>query len=249
VWYVTVLLDVSKLDGRHWKFEVALVDEASVYPLQHPPSGGESHVYMLKSEVCVEQAGCSIAQNAGGEGPPPGIGRAQVHGDDGDDGGASGVQKVGGGDAPSMGMVQVHADGGDAGGSGSRSSRLSQLAGEYGVGGGLKGGGDDGGGVEGGGGEGGGGEAGGGDDGGGGVDGGGIGHSPGSIEFTKPPNMKLRPVVQHSVIAYRMRNVLTLSNSTLIDRLACSSSSVNVLTGLSFPMPYRDPFVIKLGHE
>ena len=230
VWYVTVLLDVSKLDGRHWKFEVALVDEASVYPLQHPPSGGESHVYMLKSEVCVEQAGCSIAQNAGGEGPPPGIGRAQVHGDDGDDGGASGVQKVGGGDAPSMGMVQVHDDGGDAGGSGSRSSRLSQLAGEYGVGGGLKGGGDDGGGE-------------------GGTDGGGIGHSAGSIEFTKPPNMKLRPVVQHSVIAYRMRNVLTLSNSTLIDRLACSSSSVNVLTGLSFPMPYRDPFVIKLGHE
>ena len=225
-----MLLDVSKLDGRHWKFEVALVDEASVYPLQHPPSGGESHVYMLKSEVCVEQAGCSIAQNAGGEGPPPGIGRAQVHGDDGDDGGASGVQKVGGGDAPSMGMVQVHADGGDAGGSGSRSSRLSQLAGEYGVGGGLKGGGDDGGGE-------------------GGTDGGGIGHSAGSIEFTKPPNMKLRPVVQHSVIAYRMRNVLTLSNSTLIDRLACSSSSVNVLTGLSFPMPYRDPFVIKLGHE
>jgi len=123
--------DVSQLVGTHLKSEaVALVDEASVYPLQQPPSGDESHVYMRESAVCVEHAGCSTAQKAGGDGAPPGIGSVHVHGGGGDEVGSTGAQKVGGGEGPSMGIVHVHIEGGDAGGSDSRSRKLSQLAGE-----------------------------------------------------------------------------------------------------------------------
>ena len=82
-------------------------------------------------------------------------------------------------DGVPSGIVTVHVQlvGGGDGGRGSRPSRLSQLTGEYGDGGGSDG--------EGGGGEGG---------------GGGSGHS-GRTLSEKPPNKKLRPVVQQSVIA------------------------------------------------
>jgi len=159
------MLEASQLEGTHMKPDVVLIDDASVYPLQHPPRGGESHVYRFESVMCVEQMGCSTAQNAGGDGTPPDIGNVQLHGGVGAEGGSSAVQKVGGGEGPSMGMVHVQVEGGDAGGSDSRSWKLSQLEGEYGDGGGDcgPGGGGVGGGGDGGGGDGGGGSGGGGD--------------------------------------------------------------------------------------
>lgn len=227
------MLEASQLEGTHMKLDVVLIDDASVYPLQHPPRGGESHVYRFESVMCVEQMGCSTAQNAGGDGTPPDIGNVQLHGGVGAEGGSSAVQKVGGGEGPSIGMVHVQVEGGDAGGSDSRSWKLSQLEGEYGDGGG-----DDGGGMEGGGGT-----------SGGGVDGEGGGASQSGMSMGEYPlNMKLRPVVQHSVMAKRTRNELTPSSLMSSDRLVCSGVSACVPTGLSWPMPTLDACVMGESH-
>ena len=52
-----------------------------------------------------------------------------------------------------------------------------------------------------------------------------------------PANMKLRPVVQHGEIAYRIRNSLTPSMRSMTERAACWSVSEYVSTGLSLPTP------------
>ena len=103
------------------------------------------------------------------------------------------------------------------------------------------GGGGDGGGGDGGGGEGGGGDGGGGD----GGDGGGE-QSPFRMSV-HPANRKLRPVVQHAVIAYRtwkcvsgfVRVPSIITNSARASCWSVSESPYGI-TGLSSPMPYCD---------
>ena len=52
-----------------------------------------------------------------------------------------------------------------------------------------------------------------------------------------PPKRKLRPVVQHALMAKRIWKVVRCSNITIMDRWACCDVRVAGSAGLSSPTP------------
>lgn len=71
----------------------------------------------------------------------------------------------------------------------------------------------------------------------------------GEMTFEYPAIMKLRPVLQQTVMASRMRNSVTFSNCTMIERDACTAVRSSASCGLSLEVPRWVAWVISVGHE